>query len=411
MVAGDVVNTAARLQSRRADERHPRRRGDVPRDAARHRLPRPRAGQAKGKAEPVPVWEVAEAQRARRRRRARPGDARSWGASASATCSCPPSRASAASRAPQLVTIVGVPGYRQEPPCPPSSPSSSTRGRTSSNWRRGRSLPYGQGGELLGARRDGQGGGRHPRVPTAPRSPSAKLQEHALRTRRAEDAAWLAERLRPLVGLARRVRRRATRASRPGAASPRLSRTSGPRSSDPRTSTGRRGAARLRRRARRLGRERAAARRRDGAARALRPPAGVGRRQAQRARRSRLRRSPTPRRRACSRALLDRTPAPGGASAGSCSRGQEATRCTPSSSRACSPSAATPAASLPETVQGIIAARLDSLTPAEKELLQDAAVLGRSFWPGALGRRGRRSAPALVRAKGVHPPRASLDWR
>jgi predicted ATPase/class 3 adenylate cyclase len=41
---------------------------------------------------------------------------------------------------------------------------------------------------------------------------------------------------------------------------------------------------------------------------------------------------------------------------------------------------------LPETVQGIIAARLDTLPPEEKELLQDAAVIGRAFWLGALGR-------------------------
>jgi class 3 adenylate cyclase/tetratricopeptide (TPR) repeat protein len=39
---------------------------------------------------------------------------------------------------------------------------------------------------------------------------------------------------------------------------------------------------------------------------------------------------------------------------------------------------------LPESVQGIIAARLDALEPAEKALLQDAAVLGKVFWLGAL---------------------------
>ncbi|HEU0305243.1 MAG TPA: adenylate/guanylate cyclase domain-containing protein [Gaiellaceae bacterium] len=39
---------------------------------------------------------------------------------------------------------------------------------------------------------------------------------------------------------------------------------------------------------------------------------------------------------------------------------------------------------LPETVQGIIAARLDTLPAEEKELLQDAAVMGRTFWLGAL---------------------------
>jgi class 3 adenylate cyclase/tetratricopeptide (TPR) repeat protein len=39
---------------------------------------------------------------------------------------------------------------------------------------------------------------------------------------------------------------------------------------------------------------------------------------------------------------------------------------------------------LPETVQGIIAARLDTLAPEEKVLVQDAAVVGKIFWVGAL---------------------------
>ncbi|MDQ2910244.1 MAG: hypothetical protein M3R39_04410, partial [Actinomycetota bacterium] len=39
---------------------------------------------------------------------------------------------------------------------------------------------------------------------------------------------------------------------------------------------------------------------------------------------------------------------------------------------------------LPETVQGIIAARLDGLSGAEKSLLQDASVVGKVFWLGAV---------------------------
>jgi tetratricopeptide (TPR) repeat protein len=39
---------------------------------------------------------------------------------------------------------------------------------------------------------------------------------------------------------------------------------------------------------------------------------------------------------------------------------------------------------LPETVQGLIAARLDLLDTEQKALLQDAAVIGRRFWTGAL---------------------------
>jgi class 3 adenylate cyclase len=43
---------------------------------------------------------------------------------------------------------------------------------------------------------------------------------------------------------------------------------------------------------------------------------------------------------------------------------------------------------VPETVQGIIAARLDLLSPEEKSLMQDAAVLGKVFWSGALASTG-----------------------
>jgi predicted ATPase/class 3 adenylate cyclase len=39
---------------------------------------------------------------------------------------------------------------------------------------------------------------------------------------------------------------------------------------------------------------------------------------------------------------------------------------------------------VPESVHGIIAARLDLLAPPEKRLLQDAAVIGKVFWPGAV---------------------------
>jgi hypothetical protein len=40
---------------------------------------------------------------------------------------------------------------------------------------------------------------------------------------------------------------------------------------------------------------------------------------------------------------------------------------------------------LPQSVQGLIAARLDGLALYEKELLQNAAVVGRVFWIGSLG--------------------------
>ncbi len=51
---------------------------------------------------------------------------------------------------------------------------------------------------------------------------------------------------------------------------------------------------------------------------------------------------------------------------------------------------------LPESIQGIIAARLDALDAEEKDLLQDAAVIGKVFWAGAVAALdGRLSRAAL----------------
>jgi class 3 adenylate cyclase/tetratricopeptide (TPR) repeat protein len=47
---------------------------------------------------------------------------------------------------------------------------------------------------------------------------------------------------------------------------------------------------------------------------------------------------------------------------------------------------------LPESVQGIVAARLDALSPEEKTLVQDAAVIGKVFWIGAVAAVGDRGA-------------------
>ncbi len=69
---------------------------------------------------------------------------------------------------------------------------------------------------------------------------------------------------------------------------------------------------------------------------------------------------------------------------------------------------------VPETVQALIAARLDTLSPELKSLLHDASVIGRTFWTGAvaaLGERERDEALAglleLVRREFVRPARLS----
>jgi class 3 adenylate cyclase/tetratricopeptide (TPR) repeat protein len=58
------------------------------------------------------------------------------------------------------------------------------------------------------------------------------------------------------------------------------------------------------------------------------------------------------------------------------------------------------AGDIPETVQGLIAARIDLLDPGEKALLQDAAVIGKRFWTGALAALTGIDAPALE--EGLH---------
>jgi len=50
---------------------------------------------------------------------------------------------------------------------------------------------------------------------------------------------------------------------------------------------------------------------------------------------------------------------------------------------------------IPETVQGIIAARLDGLAPENKRLLQDAAVVGSTFWVGAVATLGTLDLAAV----------------
>jgi class 3 adenylate cyclase/tetratricopeptide (TPR) repeat protein len=53
---------------------------------------------------------------------------------------------------------------------------------------------------------------------------------------------------------------------------------------------------------------------------------------------------------------------------------------------------------LPDTVQGVIASRIDLLPPAEKRAIQDASVVGRIFWQGALERLGSAGAESAIDA-------------
>jgi class 3 adenylate cyclase/tetratricopeptide (TPR) repeat protein len=69
---------------------------------------------------------------------------------------------------------------------------------------------------------------------------------------------------------------------------------------------------------------------------------------------------------------------------------------------------------MPSGVQGLIAARLDTLTSDRKRLLQDAAVIGKVFWSGAVAKMGERNPKEvsealheLSRKELIRPARAS----
>jgi class 3 adenylate cyclase/tetratricopeptide (TPR) repeat protein len=69
---------------------------------------------------------------------------------------------------------------------------------------------------------------------------------------------------------------------------------------------------------------------------------------------------------------------------------------------------------VPESVQALIAARLDTLSAERKSMLQDAAVIGKVFWSGALAAMGEchlgeveRALHELVRKELVRPSRTS----
>ena len=73
---------------------------------------------------------------------------------------------------------------------------------------------------------------------------------------------------------------------------------------------------------------------------------------------------------------------------------------------------ATRADELPDTVQGVLAARLDGLEPFERRLVQRASVMGRTFWEGSLAAlaeaEGRDLGDALasLQEKGILSPAA-----
>jgi class 3 adenylate cyclase/tetratricopeptide (TPR) repeat protein len=198
MVAGDVVNTASRLQS--AAPTDGILVGETTYRATRHVIDyRGHAPvDAKGKAEPVPVWEVVEA-------RSRVGV--DFGGPAAPLVGRERERAlllSAFDRArressTQLVTIAGVPGIGKSR-LVAELYDALEREAELTNWRRGRSLPYGEGGALWAF---GEMVKSHAGILESDDAAEAerKLAEVLSSVLPAEDVEWVAARVRPLVGL------------------------------------------------------------------------------------------------------------------------------------------------------------------------------------------------------------------
>ena len=196
MAAGDVVNTAARLQAAAPLNgilvgEHTYR---ATQEAVEYRAAD--AVDAKGKAEPIPVWEAlqprARVESFEETRTPLVGRARELELLVSTLARAREERAS------QLVTLVGVPGIgksrlvyelRQVVELEPELIT----------WRQGRSLPYGDGVSFwaLGEMVKQQAG----ILESDSREQAAEKLGRAVRARLDEDADWIEAQLRPLVGL------------------------------------------------------------------------------------------------------------------------------------------------------------------------------------------------------------------
>ena len=285
MASGDVVNTAARLQSAApvngilVDETTYRATSQK----IDYREAEPVS--AKGKQEPVPAWEVVEARSsygvdlAQDQRAPLIGRERELDVLVNALGRV------RAERSPQLVTLVGVPGIGKSRLVYELSQVIEDEAELTS-WRQGRSLPYGEGVSFwaLGEMVKAQAGMLET---DSTEEAAGKLARSVRELVDESEADWVERHLGALVGLeseqelkgdhraeAFAAWRRFFEATRRGAAArPRLR---GP-------ALGRRGPARLRRPPRRLGRRGSDSRGRHCSAGVALSPRGLGRREAERA--------------------------------------------------------------------------------------------------------------------------------
>jgi class 3 adenylate cyclase/tetratricopeptide (TPR) repeat protein len=198
MVAGDVVNTASRLQSAAPIN------GILVGDAT-HRATRQvidyrdhDAVEVKGKAAPVPVWEVADV---RARAGADPSGPQTplVGRERERDLLIATFERARNERSTQLVTVAGVPGIGKSRLVGELFEVLEHQAELT-NWRRGRSLPYGEGGALwaFGTMVKAQAGILES---DAAADAERKLHQAVAAAVVDDDVGWVEMRLRPLVGL------------------------------------------------------------------------------------------------------------------------------------------------------------------------------------------------------------------
>ena len=378
MVAGDVMNTGARLQSA-APPGDPRRRAHPAPHGRTIEYDEAEPVTAKGKAEPLAAW-IAIAPRARfgvdvfQSRGPLVGRERELDLVADAL-----SRARA-ERTPQLVTLVGVPGIGKsrlvyelwrDRGRRPSSPSGDRGGRcpTGRAWPSGRSERSSRRRRASSRRTDrrgrGEAGGASAISSRRARPSGSSGISAARRARGRQDPGRLNE------------RRRSPRGGASSRRSPRAARRAHLR----RPPLGGRRPPRLRRPPHRPARGRADPRRRALRGRncSSAGPVGVAESATRSACRSRLSQMDEPH--ACSRSCSNaacsqprsRPTAPAGGRQPALRRGVRAHAAETGAG-----------AAVPATLQGVVAARIDALSDDEKTLLQQASVLGKVFWTDAL---------------------------
>jgi class 3 adenylate cyclase/tetratricopeptide (TPR) repeat protein len=200
MASGDVINTAARLQA--AAPVNGILVGETTYRATRHAIEyrkRPPV-EAKGKAEPVGVWEAVQAHARLGVDVVQEAHATLVGRERELALLRQSLARLLEERAPQLVTLVGVPGIGKSR-LVYELLQLVEEGRELITWRQGRSLPYGEGVAFwaLGEMAKAQAGVlESDSADNASRKLAAAVAE-AIRDEK--EAAWVAAHVRPLVGV------------------------------------------------------------------------------------------------------------------------------------------------------------------------------------------------------------------